>query len=54
MDDNSIKTNVLVQDDNEIVNAKKPQFFLPGTEESFKKFLNTIGEFGATVILQEF
>lgn len=52
--DNSIHTNVLVQEDNEIVNAKNPQFVMPGTEKSFKNFLNRLGKLGARVTLQEF
>lgn len=52
--DNSIHTNVLVQEDNEIVNAKNPQFVMPGTEKSFKNFLNRLGELGAYIKIQEF
>lgn len=54
MNDNSINTNVLVQDDNEIVNAKNSQHVMPGTEKSFKNFLNRLGKLGAYIKIQEF
>lgn len=54
MNDGSIKTDVLVNDDNETINAKNPQFSMPGTEDSFSKFIHRLGELGAKVVLQEF
>lgn len=52
--DNRVRTDVLVHDDNETINAKNPQFSLAGTEKGFKDFVNRLGELGAKVVLQEF
>ena len=55
MDENRINSYVLVQDDNEIVNAKNPKFTTPGTENDFKTFLKRLEESaGAREVLQEF
>lgn len=45
---------VLVFEDNEVVNAKRPQYSLSENEESFRKLLDKLESYGFKVKIQTF